>query len=272
MPLESADVISNKALTEEYRVLVLKAPRIARKVKPGQFVHLRVPQLADAVLRRPFSVFKTEADTLALLYKCVGKGTNAMAQLRPGESVSALGPLGNGFPTIRRNSRPVLVAGGYGMAAIYLLAQRAPVTGDVFAGGARARDILCVADFRKIGWRAHVTTEDGTLGTKGLVTAGLDAWLRKNRDARPLEFFACGPMGMLQAVANLAQVGSWRAWLSLDRHMGCGLGACLACVQKVKKHSGSARLPARAKQTAAWQWARICTEGPVFECREIVWE
>lgn len=272
MPQEIARVLSNRALTDAYRVLVLQAPRIARQVKPGQFVHLRVPNLAEAILRRPFSVFQAKAGSLALLYKCIGKGTNAMARLRRGDAVSLLGPLGRGFPPIRRSSRPVLVAGGYGMAALYLLAQRAPVQGDAFVGGARARDILCAGEFRKLGWRVHVATEDGSLGTKGLVTAALAAWLAKQRTMPRLEFFACGPLGMLKAVAERAQAGGWKAWLSLDRHMGCGLGACLACVQKICTRSAPARLSARTGKNAEWQWARICTEGPVFESREIVWD
>lgn len=264
-------VLSNTRLAGEYRVLALEALRIARRVKPGQFVHLRVPRLSAAALRRPFSVFKAEGVTLALLYKCVGRGTRAMAELRPGDVVSLLGPLGNGFPPIRRNSRPALVAGGYGMAALYLLAERAPAKGDVFVGGAGAGDILCAADFRRLGWRVHIATEDGSLGARGLVTTSLDAWLKKQRQTGRLEFYACGPMGMLKAVADRAQAGGWKAWLSLDRHMGCGVGACLACVQKVKPRHADARAPATTSNDD-WEWARICTEGPVFESREIVWE
>jgi dihydroorotate dehydrogenase electron transfer subunit len=272
MLLTTATVLSNDRLADEYRVLVLLAPAIARQVKPGQFVHLRVPRLAEAVLRRPFSVFKAEGGRLALLYKCIGRGTRAMALLHPGDKVSLLGPLGQGFPPIRRGRQPVLVAGGYGMAALYLLARQAPVKGDVFVGGAGANDILCVSDFRKLGWRVHVATEDGSRGAQGLVTLILDRWLRRPTGKQQLEFFACGPMGMLRVVGDRAQAGGWNAWLSLDRHMGCGVGACLACVQKVKQRSPAARSPAETEIGAAWKWARICTEGPVFECREIVWE
>lgn len=272
MLTETANVLSNHSLANKYRVLVLKSPQIAAQVKPGQFVHLRVPRLDDAVLRRPFSVFQAAGATLSLLYKRVGKGTQAMAQLRSGDAVSLLGPLGKGFPAIRRDRIPVLVAGGYGMAALYLLAKRASIKGHVFVGGAGAKDILCVSDFRKIGWKVHVATEDGAMGEKGLVTARVNAWLRKNRNAHKLELFACGPMGMLKAVADRAKAGGLTAWLSLDNHMGCGLGACLACVQKIKVHSAPTRPSSKAKKSAGWKWARICTEGPVFECREIVWE
>jgi dihydroorotate dehydrogenase electron transfer subunit len=272
MLTENAKVLNNRPLTNDYRVLRLKSPQISSHVRPGQFVHLRVPRLEDAVLRRPFSVFKADNSTVSLLFKTVGKGTRAMAHLRPGDSVSLLGPLGNGFPDVRHDRLPALVAGGYGMAALYLLAQRAPVQGHVFVGGASAKDILCAADFRKIGWKVHVATEDGTMGEKGLVTTMFNAWLRKDQTKQKLALFACGPMGMLKAVADRAQAGGWTAWLSLDNHMGCGLGACLACVQKVRIHGTSSPSASKTEKNTEWKWARICTEGPVFECREILWE
>ncbi len=272
MLIEIANVLSNHPLRSDYRVLVLKSPQIAPQVKPGQFIHLRVPGLNEAVLRRPFSVFKSDASSLSLLYKCIGKGTRTMAHLCPGDDVSVLGPLGNGFPPIRPDIVPILIAGGYGMAALYMSAQQAPMPGIVFVGGAGADDILCVNDFTQIGWQVHAATEDGSKGEKGLVTTTVDKWLRQNRDSRPLELFACGPMGMLKAVSDRAQAGGWMAWLSLDRHMGCGLGACLACVQKVKIPSTVPPNPVNLKNTVDWKWARVCTEGPVFECRDIVWD
>ncbi|NLB59765.1 MAG: dihydroorotate dehydrogenase electron transfer subunit [Lentisphaerae bacterium] len=266
MEIESAKVISNTPLTAAYRLLILEAPRIAPQVRPGQFVQVRVPQLDAAVLRRPFSVFKTEGARLTLLYKSVGQGTRSMARLQADDNLNLLGPLGNGFPPINPESYPLLVAGGYGIAALYLLAQSAPRQGVIFMGGSCAKNILCLQDFAQIGWPIRIATEDGSQGEKGLVTEVLKAWLQQQSEQRALEFFACGPMPMLRAVAQLAQSGGWRAWLSLDRHQGCGVGACLACVQKIKKPD------AAPPQPADWQWARTCIEGPVFESREIIWD
>lgn len=264
MLIENTSIISHRLIKGGYRLLTLKSKKIAPLVQPGQFVHLRVPSLADAVLRRPFSVFRAQAGRLTILYKSIGKGTRAMESLRAGDKVNLVGPLGKGFPAVRKNTLPVFVAGGYGMAALYLAAQRARVKGIVFVGGKHADDILCTDDFRKLGWTVRVATEDGSAGKKGLVTRILDAWLNKELRARTLEFFACGPNGLLKAVCQRAARGNWPAWVSMDRHMGCGLGACLACVQKVRKRN------AAGKET--WTWARICTEGPVFACRDIVWE
>lgn len=262
MKLESTTVAEHETYGGAYRRLAIDAPGLAPLVKPGQFVHIRLPAPADAILRRPFSVFRAGDGRIEILYKAVGRGTAAMLHLRPGDALSVLGPLGNGFPIPATDAVPVLVAGGYGMAALYLLAERSPVRGIAFFGGAAAGDILCVPDFEALGWEVRVTTEDGSLGGRGLVTAALDAWLSAECGGRTPEFFACGPNGMLRAVGGRAVAGGWTAWLSIDRSMGCGVGACLTCVQKIRD-------PAAPD---GWSWLRICRDGPVLECRAIVWE
>lgn len=252
-------VMGHEDFRGTYRLLTMRSAAIAPEVRPGQFVHLKIPHLEEALLRRPFSVYQAEADRLAVLYKCVGKGTEAMARLRPGDRVSLLGPLGRPFPCCGDGAYPVLVAGGYGMAALYLVARNQPVTGIAFFGGATAEDILCVDPFEALGWEVRVATENGERGIRGMVTAALDAWLAGEAAGRRPEVFACGPNPMLKAVGDRAQAAGFNAWLSMDRNMGCGVGACLACVQKVRRGDG-------------WEWARVCTEGPVFECREVVWD
>lgn len=260
MYLEDASVVEHRDVPGGYRLLVLCAPRIASAVRPGQFVHLRIPHFQHALLRRPFSVFRADGDRLALLYKAVGEGTRALRDARAGEPVSLIGPLGRGFPAPAPGRFPLLVAGGYGMAALYLLARALPVRGLAFVGGRGAEDILCVEEFEQLGWTVAVATEDGTRGRRGLVTGPLDEWLAtRAADCLP-EAYACGPHAMLRAVAERARAGNWPAWLSMDRHMGCGVGACLTCVQKITAADGT------------WEWARVCREGPVFESRQVVWE
>ncbi len=271
MLVENTQVISNSPLANDYWMLTLKAPQIAPQARPGQFVHLRIPNYNQAVLRRPFSIFKAEDSAVALLYHCIGPGTRLMTHLQAGAAVSLLGPLGNGFPPIRPETTPVLIGGGYGLAALYMLAQRAPHGGDIFIGGGCATDILCVTECQQLGWQVHIATEDGSQGSKGLVTDVLDAWLSQVQAKDALEFFACGPMGMLQAIAQRAQAGGWKAWLSLDQLIGCGLGACLACVQKVKTRPPAGHLKQTPASQPDWQWARVCLDGPVFESRDIVW-
>lgn len=264
MHIENTVVLSHRIIKGQYRLLTLKSKKIAPMVRPGQFVHLRVPVSANAILRRPFSVYQAQANQLAIIYKTIGKGTKAMETLRPGDKVNLVGPLGTGFPRVGQNKMPLLVAGGYGMAALYLVAQRTRVKGIVFVGGKSAADILCAHDFQKLGWNVRVATEDGSAGQKGLVTRILDTWLKTNLRGRTPEFFVCGPNGLLKAICQRVVGRGWNAWISMDRRMGCGLGACLACVQKVRKLDAAGR--------ATWTWARVCKDGPVFAGRDIVWE
>lgn len=256
---ETVRIISNERDTDLYFRLVVRAPRIAPRVQPGQFAHVRILPLKDAVLRRPFSIYQVTDETFSVLYKTVGKGTAALSQMRPGDELHALGPLGHGFTVpLPGGEFPLLVAGGYGMAAMYLLAQRSPQKGIVFVGGRRRVDILCEDEFRALGWEVRVTTEDGSHGEGGLVTQPLLAELR--REARGRKLFACGPTPMLRAVGRMAEEFGVPAELSMDEHMCCGVGVCLTCVIPVKTAAGG------------WEYQRTCTEGPVFEAREIAWE
>ena len=256
--------MEQKIFGGDCRVLKFASEKIAAEVKPGQFIHLRITERDEIVLRRPFSVFKAGKKSLSILYKIVGAGTEIMAQLRPGDKASMIGPLGNGFPLPAKDVCPVFVAGGYGSAALYLLAERTKKKGALFIGGKTSGDILCADDFKRLGWNVRIATEDGSAGQKGLVTDILAEYLSEKSKMRQMALYACGPMAMLEAVARIAIGGDWKAWLSLDRHMGCGVGACLACVQKIK-------VPGGRGASDSWKWARICTEGPVFECREIIW-
>jgi dihydroorotate dehydrogenase electron transfer subunit len=286
---QTAQIVSNERDTDSYFRLVLRAPQIAPLIQPGQFAHVRVPTLKDALLRRPFSIFQVEGDTFSILYKTVGKGTEALSRMGPGEELSVIAPLGHGFTVPKPGGEtPLLVAGGYGMAAMYLLAQRSPQKGIVFVGGRRRVDILCEKEFRALGWDVRVTTENGSHGEKGLVTQPLLAELRRSRGneaqiktkkskaqspkpkvsqslltsaptRRELNIFACGPTGMLRAVAKIAEEFNVPADLSMDEHMCCGVGVCLTCVIPVKVGKG-------------WEYQRTCTEGPVFDSRQIVWE
>jgi dihydroorotate dehydrogenase electron transfer subunit len=255
---QTVQILANERVADQYFRLVLRAPEIAPLVQPGQFAHVRVLPLKDALLRRPFSIFQAEADTFSILYKRVGKGTEMLSTMKPGEPLSVIAPLGNGFVVPPPGGEtPLLVAGGYGMAAMYLLAKRSAQKGVVFVGGRRAVDILCAADFRALGWEVRITTDDGSLGEKGLVTQPLQAELQRSATGRRL--YACGPTPMLRAVCRLAEQFQVPAEISLDEHMCCGMGVCLACVIRVR--SGD-----------SWEYQRSCTEGPVFDARQIAWE
>jgi dihydroorotate dehydrogenase electron transfer subunit len=178
--------------------------------------------------------------------------------MRAGEEVSVIGPLGHGFTVPQPGGEtPLLVAGGYGMAAMYLMAERSPQKGIVFVGGKRAEDILCQEEFRALGWDLRATTEDGSRGEKGIVTQLVQPELRRARKRRKI--FACGPTAMLKVVAQMAEEFNVPAEVSTDEHMCCGMGVCLTCVIPVKTADG-------------WEYQRSCTEGPVFDSRVVLWE
>lgn len=253
------EVVGHKPLTEVYWGLDLAAPGIAGQARPGQFVHLRVPGLETGALRRPFSIFSADGGMLKILYKKVGRGTSVMTHLREGDRLQVIGPLGNGFP-LEPAGVPVLVAGGYGVAPLFFLAGRLERKGVALIGGRTAADILAAGDFTRIGWDVRVATQDGSAGEKGLVTDLLDREMERLRQQRRCgEIFACGPEGMLRAAGARALEHGIRGWLSLDKRMVCGVGACLACVQKLRRADGSTWI------------GRVCHDGPVFEAREIVW-
>ena len=260
MKQETATVLEHTNFQGDYRVLRLAAPIIGPLVKPGQFLELQVPRLGERILRRPFSIYKADAEGVSVLYKTVGRGTEAMRSLVEGDSVDLIGPLGNGYPEMGEGKLPVLVAGGYGNAALYLKAKELPVKGVAFFGGRSALDILCIEEFKALGWDVRTTTNDGSLGVEGLVTDAFDPWLKEQTDVSAVELFVCGPNPMLKAMGDRAMEHGFPAWLSLDKNMACGVGACLTCVIKRKTVDGG------------WEWARCCKDGPIFESREILWE
>jgi dihydroorotate dehydrogenase electron transfer subunit len=256
---EKATVVEHVEKGAGYRELVFRAPATAAAVTPGQFVHVRVPALEASALRRPFSVFDAKDGCVSVLYKTVGRGTAALNAVRPGETLSVLGPLGHGFPSTCAGVA-LLVGGGYGVAPLYFLARRLLETraaADVrlFVGGRTKDDLLALDRFAALGVRAEVATNDGSAGVKGLVTDPLDDALAALRDdGRAYELFACGPDGMLKAVAQRATGTGSRGWISMDRHMVCGVGACYACIQRTVRGN-----------------SRCCVEGPVFAAEDLVW-
>lgn len=252
-------VLKQTLIAPGYRTLEIGMPEsFTAACRPGQFVHVRLPNIEASALRRPFSIYGAEAGILRLLYKTVGRGTTLMNAWSEGVRIRVLGPLGRGFPMPADDTLPVLIAGGYGVAPLSFLASRLPRPGIVLIGGRTAEDILVRDDFIRLGWEVRIATQDGSLGTQGLVTRLLDD-LFLEKPETPLELFSCGPDGLLRAVGERAIAHGIKGWLSLDKHMVCGVGACLACVQKLRRPDGS-----------TWT-GRVCEDGPVFESREIDW-
>lgn len=243
-------VLENQEIEKEVHLLTLQAPEIARDARPGQFVHIRVTGSYDPLLRRPFSFHWVGEENFGVLYQVVGRGTKFLSQVRPGDSLDLLGPLGRGFD-LNSASSPLIVAGGLGVAPLLFLAQRlARNRPTVLIGAPTKKQILGEQRMRALAAEVRTATEDGSSGTKGVVTDLLASVLRTDHSV-----FACGPREMLRAVAGICQKkGCLSSQISLEEIMGCGLGACLGC--GVKSSRGGYR--------------RVCSEGPVFYVSEVI--
>ena len=256
---ETGAILTNHRVSGDYRQIDLSAPSIAGEAEPGQFVHVRLPALEHRILRRPFSVFRAEAGVVSIIYKVIGEGTAHLAQLGKGAELDILGPLGVGFSIPSAESGPIIVAGGYGCAATYMLAQRSPVPCRCLLGARTAGDVLLVDEFRELGCNVSVATDDGSAGHHGLVTDLLIAALDEAGESAAV--FACGPNPMLAAVSRIVLARGLDAEVSLDHVMCCGVGACFACVVKMK-----------ADTPDGWEYVRTCLHGPVFKASRIVWD
>ncbi|GAB4243555.1 MAG: dihydroorotate dehydrogenase electron transfer subunit [Acidobacteriota bacterium] len=249
-------------------VLTVEAPEIARQVRPGQFVMAacaRDSEIPFPLLKRALAVFTlpdrdAERRLITLLIKIVGDGTRRLAAAAPGTRLDLVGPLGNGF-TLEgtERTRNWIVAGGSGLASVYLLAeelQRRGASVEVMAGGRTAGDLEFLEPFERLGVPLWITTEDGSRGRRGLVTAVLDERLGQVASERSsLRLFTCGPMAMMQEVTRRAQERAIPCQLSVEVKMACGFGVCLGC--SVKTRQG---------------YRLACTDGPVFSATEFCWE
>ena len=213
-------------------------------IRSGQFVNIK---LDGFYLRRPISVCDLEDDCLTIIYKAVGKGTEAMAKMSGGERLLTLTQLGNGYDTLASGDKPLLIGGGVGVPPMYLLCKRLIAEGkkcSVILGFGGSDEIFYEEKFKALGACVTVTTVDGSYGVKGFVTDAM-----KNIDYTYI--YTCGPEPMLKAVYDAS---STSAQFSFEERMGCGFGACMGCSCETK-----------------YGKKRICKDGPVLVKEEIIW-
>lgn len=233
------------------------------KVMPGQFVMVQIGNQELPLLRRPFSIFGLVRDGdgivgIELLIKVVGKGTRRLAQMRPGETLDLLGPLGHGFRFIPNAHHIYLAAGGIGVAPIRFLAAELitrgvpPESCRLYLGGRSKKDLICREEFKQLGIAVTVTTDDGSDGDQCLITDPLEMAIQEQA---PDMVYACGPHGMLACVAGIAQRTQVPCQVSIETLMACGLGACLGCAVESKKDTEA--------------YLHACVNGPVFNAADI---
>ncbi|RMG42938.1 MAG: dihydroorotate dehydrogenase electron transfer subunit [Acidobacteria bacterium] len=261
----SVEVVAQEALGGDCHLMRLRWPELARSARAGQFVMIGLPDLGAMLLRRPFSVARVGSEaggpaTFEILYKVFGRATAAFSRLRPGARLAVLGPLGRGFWTpdgAGAGSRALLVAGGIGVAPFPLLLQQLgprAASATLLYGG-RSRADLPLLDWFSSRCRVVPVTEDGSCGRRGLVTDALADELERGGEA---VVYACGPAPMLKAAAELCLERNVPCQLALEEMMACGFGVCLGCV-----------VERRRPATPFERYARVCTEGPVFDAREV---
>jgi len=250
---EKIRIIENKKIGERYFQLKFESQMIARSAQPGQFVELKVAEGDQPLLRRPLGVHSVKSGRFDVLCEIVGKGTGILSQRKEGDYIDAIGPLGNGFD-MAAGKKVILIAGGMGVAPLLFLAERLKKQKPLVLLGARTKKgLLCEKEFKKLGCRVKLATDDGSAGFKGKITGLLEDVLACDEPVSQA-VYACGPKPMLQEIARISLKLGVQAQVSLEEHLACGIGACLGCVVETK--SGL---------------KRVCKEGPVFRAEEVVW-
>lgn len=248
-------VVSNEHPRAGYALLKLTNPDGPMpEIAPGQFVQLAVSDSPSTMLRRPISVHHVDYDSnqLWLLIHMIGEGTNKLGNLRPGDTVNTIVPLGKGFSLASGSvAKPLLVGGGVGIAPLLYFGAKLKEQGvePTFLLGARSKDDLMQLDeFEKVG-RVFLTTEDGSVGEKGFVSQHS---ILNNETFTGI--YCCGPKPMMMAMAHMAKAKGVECEVSLENMMACGLGACLCCVEDTQQGN-----------------VCVCKEGPVFNINELKW-
>lgn len=246
-------VLKNRSINKDYYVLELESPENVSEILPGQFVELLVENTRNAFLRRPISIYNVnpERNSIELLIQIVGEGTRLLSELKEGDFVDVIYPLGKTFTTLNSGEKALLVGGGVGVAPLLYLARKLKdknVEVHILLGGRGKENIVDVDNFALYG-KVYIATDDGSLGEKGLVTQHS---IMQSRDFDMI--YSCGPDPMMRAVAHVAAKNNINCEVSLENMMACGIGSCLCCVTQTKTGHQC-----------------VCTDGPVFNTEILEW-
>ncbi len=253
MLVEKGLVIAQREVSPGCYEMQVRVPAISREARPGQFVHVRPGTTLDPLLRRPLSLYDVDpgTDSITLLYKVVGRGTDLLKRVKPREYVDIMGPLGRGFTLPDPALSTLLVGGGMGVAPLVFLARMLKERGNgvraLYGVGQAAAATVYEGKFAELGVCSRVATMDGSLGFKGTVIE----LLHDEVDPGQVNMiYSCGPEVMMKAVASYAYRYGIAGEVSLEEYMACGVGACLGCARKLKADDS--------------QYVQVCKDGPVF--------
>jgi len=252
--IQDLKVIKNKQLNQDNYLLELEAKNDFPDILPGQFVEVLVDDAANTFLRRPFSIHDVDKNkkTISLFVKIVGEGTRTLCEIKEGRFVNLIYPLGNSF-SITDDKNVLLIGGGCGIAPLLYLAKylfNENIKPVILIGAKSKNDILQVNEYKKYG-EVFLTTEDGSIGEKGLV---INHSILNSKSFNFSKIYCCGPELMMKAVAKYSKEKNIDCEVSLENTMACGIGACLCCVTETI-HGNKC----------------VCTDGPVFNIKELKW-
>lgn len=242
------DIVRHKEIARDVFEITVIGQHTTAMNQPGQFVHIKVSDHHEPLLRRPISICSIDQDTLefTMIYRVDGRGTKLLSEKRPGDTIDVMGPLGNGFPVVATpDIHAWLIGGGIGVPPLYELAKRLSESGvklTIILGFQSADDVFYEDQFRELG-ETYVTTVDGSHGLGGFVTDQMALF-----EQQPAIYYSCGPHAMLHAVENV--LPDVPGYLSYEQRMGCGIGACFACVCPTTTGGGD--------------YVKVCSDGPVF--------
>jgi dihydroorotate dehydrogenase electron transfer subunit len=265
--VHATTVVERRALAHGVILVTLHAPELAAATRPGQYL-MAIPPSGEAAATA-LAIYDRSGKHASVLFFVTGKRTRELAELATGDRLDVVGPLGNGFDCSADARDVAIVAGGVGIASVWLCARELLQTGRhvrLFYG-ARTADLLVEAQrFADAGCELVVTTDDGSKGEKGFVTTALQ------RAGTPQAIYACGPSPMLRGVGRIAAELGVPAQLSLEETFGCGVGGCWGCVVPLTRTSAQApSFPPAQRGGSDVVYARVCKEGPVFWAHELKW-
>ncbi len=254
---EKGKLLANKQLTERLWLVDIQVESLGAQLEPGQFVHLQIPGMEGHILRRPFSVFYASEDgsVITILYQVVGFGSVHLTTIKPGTEVSLMGPVGHGWHTPEGVKHALLVAGGVGGAPLFLHAKELVEQGidvEVILGAQNADALVVEPRYTALlGHEPHIATDDGSRGHAGFCTDLVSQRIAEKQ----FDYVACcGPEPMMKIVSGITLDAGIPTFISLEKRMACGIGACLSCIVETKQGR-----------------KRSCVDGPIFDASEVMW-
>jgi 2-polyprenylphenol hydroxylase and related flavodoxin oxidoreductases len=261
MVVEIGKIIKNEKLSETLFDLHFYAPKVAKEALPGQILQVKCGD--KVTLRRPISICDADAKTgiLRICFDVRGEGTKYLSERKAGDEIDVLGPLGKGYEIQKLGDRVLLAGGGIGTFPLFFTANQLKEKGilpDVVLAFRSAELVNMKEEFEFLGCRVFISTDDGSQGFCGYACNLVETLLQENIYS---SVCLCGPLPMMKTTAPLAIAHGIPCYASLEERMGCGVGACLACVCSIKDESEN-----------GFHHERVCADGPVFDAKTVKWE